>query len=667
MRKTISKIIISAIAFLLPTACIFANDDSAAVSLESGALAVYSTPAVVNSGSEFTNSLYITPQGEIPYNPENNSTASMTVTLENGIFPEDVAQTEQYVGPPFYNYTYDDFMEEILRCDQDVLWAYMNCGMVTNYIKRSDLPYKLERISDKTIKIYLAPLPEKAVNEDGIITPGKPFYKIPIRAVANSGKVNIKTQSDIDWLNTADDLTVASTVSFKADVAKKTAYINKVVPVEAGQSIDGLTLSIYPASEIDYSETSEDDRSMIITVKNGKFSSDAENAGKYAGPSSSGDPITYEDFILALNEYDRIITAYSGVGIATNFAKRSDLPYKFVKLNDTQAKIVFAPIPAEAVNESDVITPGKPYFSIPLPIVADGNDNVSIEANFISNSFRGNTYEAYVAYPSGSPRVYNKNARIRVSYETADSYSADAAFNGNLIIRPLNEVPYPTSFIVTLDNGKFDDDIEQLSFYSIEGSPEPITYNSLEEAIFDLNTIRTAYEYIGMRNNRTYTSALPYKIERLGDDRLKIYAAPIPNGAANESGVITPGTPYYSIPLYFKAGSRDMHITTDCDLTDFQVEKLLIASIQGSANEEEFIFGGAEADKELTASDAADIMQKVLNYDSYKMPIEYKTDNYMKYIDVDMDGHITATDASLVLQKVLNSEMTLPAEKAFNQ
>ncbi len=64
--------------------------------------------------------------------------------------------------------------------------------------------------------------------------------------------------------------------------------------------------------------------------------------------------------------------------------------------------------------------------------------------------------------------------------------------------------------------------------------------------------------------------------------------------------------------------------------------------------------GDADADGKLTAADSTVILQKVLNK-SYKMNIEYKTSDYLTYVDVDKDKTITAADSAIVLQKVLNS------------
>ena len=75
-----------------------------------------------------------------------------------------------------------------------------------------------------------------------------------------------------------------------------------------------------------------------------------------------------------------------------------------------------------------------------------------------------------------------------------------------------------------------------------------------------------------------------------------------------------------------------------------------------------FVYGAAMAESKLTASDAAMILQKVLD-GNVVMPIEKKTGDYLKYVDVDADKNLTASDAAMVLQKVLDEKYKFPAEK----
>ena len=74
-----------------------------------------------------------------------------------------------------------------------------------------------------------------------------------------------------------------------------------------------------------------------------------------------------------------------------------------------------------------------------------------------------------------------------------------------------------------------------------------------------------------------------------------------------------------------------------------------------------FKFGDADSDGEISASDAAQIMQKVL-VETHKTPLESKTEKPFKYLDVTADGNIAADDAATVLQKTLVETYKMPCE-----
>lgn len=77
--------------------------------------------------------------------------------------------------------------------------------------------------------------------------------------------------------------------------------------------------------------------------------------------------------------------------------------------------------------------------------------------------------------------------------------------------------------------------------------------------------------------------------------------------------------------------------------------------------QESILYGDADMSGRLTSNDAALIEYKVNNKD-YMLPIEYKTADYMEYLDVNSDSQLSAADASYVYQKVLDSELVLPVE-----
>ena len=74
-----------------------------------------------------------------------------------------------------------------------------------------------------------------------------------------------------------------------------------------------------------------------------------------------------------------------------------------------------------------------------------------------------------------------------------------------------------------------------------------------------------------------------------------------------------------------------------------------------------FVYGDADCDNSVTASDAALVLQKTLTENTV-LPIENKTDNWLEYVDADNDNSITASDATMILQKTLNESLIMPSE-----
>lgn len=77
-------------------------------------------------------------------------------------------------------------------------------------------------------------------------------------------------------------------------------------------------------------------------------------------------------------------------------------------------------------------------------------------------------------------------------------------------------------------------------------------------------------------------------------------------------------------------------------------------------------YGKATVYGDLSVEDAASVFQKVLN-GAFKMPIEYVTDDYEKYIDVDMSGEIDVADAAEIMQKVLNGSYKMSVERTAKE
>ncbi len=79
-------------------------------------------------------------------------------------------------------------------------------------------------------------------------------------------------------------------------------------------------------------------------------------------------------------------------------------------------------------------------------------------------------------------------------------------------------------------------------------------------------------------------------------------------------------------------------------------------------SDDPFVYGDADTDGTITADDAANIVQKVLDYDMV-LPVERKYVDYLAIVDVDGSGTITSQDAAMVLKKSLDNSYILPVEQ----
>ena len=95
----------------------------------------------------------------------------------------------------------------------------------------------------------------------------------------------------------------------------------------------------------------------------------------------------------------------------------------------------------------------------------------------------------------------------------------------------------------------------------------------------------------------------------------------------------------------------------DNNVNALNADNIAVFKLDGNT----FLYGDADCDGSITASDAAFVLQKTLKEESI-LPIQNKTDDWFKYIDVDKDGYITASDAAEIIQKTLKESYFMPAE-----
>lgn len=170
--------------------------------------------------------LKIEPKAAIKYDESNPSGNSIIIDIENGEFDVDHKDKDgnydcvmpSYVGAN--GVTYNGIFKELsFNVNSGMADAEKNQAVIDSYValknsSSSELPWYIKRISDTQIQVFLAPVPTGAADEAGVISKGKPYYSIPIVAVATSSEEDIKVKIDANGTSISSTThTVATTSS----------------------------------------------------------------------------------------------------------------------------------------------------------------------------------------------------------------------------------------------------------------------------------------------------------------------------------------------------------------------------------------------------------------------------------------------------------------------
>ena len=171
------------------------------------------------------------------------SGSSIIINIENGEFDEkviDFSALAYSAGAKTYDQVKDDLNKLGSNPTENaiarVLASCMNTSAPTDQI-----PYKLKVISDTELQVFLAPLPSLAVDTSGtIVSNGKPYYLIPIKAKATSKSEDVKISIDDNGTSISSTThTVAKTSSNKGST---TTTVSKIATGTDDIKIEKITV-----------------------------------------------------------------------------------------------------------------------------------------------------------------------------------------------------------------------------------------------------------------------------------------------------------------------------------------------------------------------------------------------------------------------------------------
>ncbi len=123
----------------------------------------------------------------------------------------------------------------------------------------------------------------------------------------------------------------------------------------------------------------------------------------------------------------------------------------------------------------------------------------------------------------------------------------------------------------------------------------------------------------------------------------------------NQTAEVTLGV--NKVVVDINAKSIDSFYTTTSKKSSRNIN---IASLKVGLITEGYIYGDVNGNGVVELTDAVQLLQKTLR--NTKVGLEDKTDDYMKYIDIDGDGKLTSADVAHILQKIIDDSYVLPVK-----
>lgn len=225
-------------------------------------------------------------------------------------------------------------------------------------------------------------------------------------------------------------------------MADSTNSVDRIDTVKDDEVIRNVNLKISPKAAI------ESGASIIIDIENAEFDTDkiidtladdgvldskvknyttAEKKAAYldyvAYTSGAKDYQTVIEEIAArtagasANQVDKRIqdVLYSAMGVNTN-----EIPYEIKLVNDTEIEVKLAPLPANAADEANVVSTGKPYYLIPIVAIATSDEDdikITIDDNGTSVSSTTHTVARTSSTDGATTTTVSK---IKTGYDYVD-------------------------------------------------------------------------------------------------------------------------------------------------------------------------------------------------------------------------------------------------------
>ncbi len=156
-----------------------------------------------------------------------------------------------------------------------------------------------------------------------------------------------------------------------------------------------------------------------------------------------------------------------------------------------------------------------------------------------------------------------------------------------LQVRPTSEVEIGSSIILTVENGKFNEDLTEMDPFIYKTSQTDQTYESLASLANAAGGTQSAYDtiaksYVADEQSRQ----MPYGFRYINSEQIEVYLWPISDTDANSSSSnVSNGTPYYNIALPITTEDSDegsVTVTIDSNGSNISSGTYTVATVTDS-------------------------------------------------------------------------------------
>ncbi len=160
------------------------------------------------------------------------SGSSIVIDINNAEFDENDSVIPYTSGSRTYDEVISDIARSVGTSDSSSAYNRAVTDALTKAmgVNTDEIPYAIEYIDKHSIEVKLAPLTSSAADNSGVVSTGKPFYLIPIKAEVTSDEedyVTIDIDNNESSITSVDGLRIAKTASENGSTTTTVGEVKK--------------------------------------------------------------------------------------------------------------------------------------------------------------------------------------------------------------------------------------------------------------------------------------------------------------------------------------------------------------------------------------------------------------------------------------------------------